>query len=431
MKKMNKKLTSLLVASVLTASMAVGCGSKPAETVEEPAAEEAVTEGTTEAAENDVELTYWSMWGSAEPQGQVLQEAADAFKEKTGITVNIEWKNRDITTILPTALEAKEKIDIFEDGIDSVIKISQYCYDLTDMAAAANYSAQSYECLNNYVINKANFLCCITEQPQVGGVFYNKDIFEACDITEVPATWEEFMDVCQIIKDNGYEPVALDSAYIDLSFGYQLDRVIGRDKIAELSANGGWSENEGVITAAEQVIDFVNKGFLADGAPDEWPSSQNKIGLTGKVAMIVGANYIPAEVNANTGAEINWGMFNFPTYNGGSSNAYAGASSVGITSYSEHPQEAFDFVMFLTSGEFDQKMANTAQQIPADPRNTAPAIMDGSIEALNATSDPLDWGMGLYESGDLIGALKEVIVKLYEGTYSTGAEFAAEMDALY
>ena len=88
--------------------------------------------------------------------------------------------------------------------------------------------------------------------------------------------------------------------------------------------------------------------------------------------MVVCANYVAPEVNNNSGTEINWGMFNYPAVEGGAdpSNAYAGANSLAITKYSENAQAAFDFLMFLTSGEFDQKMADTADQIPADPSNT-------------------------------------------------------------
>lgn len=437
-----KKRMSLLAAMAMVICSVAGCGSAPEEQTQTPAGTEAqgeeanggeATDGETTPA-GDVELTYWSMWGSTEPQGQTIQAAADAFKEKTGITVNIEWKNRDITTILPTALEAQEKIDIFEDNAFALYTTNKdYCYDLTEMAAAANYDAQSFKCFNDVAIGKAGYLACITEQPQVGGIYYNKDIFADCGITELPSTWTEFMDACQIMKDKGYEPLALDAAYVDLNFGYQLDRNIGQDATKELALNGGWSENEGVINAANQVIDFVKAGYLADGAPDEYPSSQNKIGLTGKVAMVVCANYVCAEVNANTDTEVNWGLMNFPTVEGGSgsTDAYAGAGALGITSYSEHPQEAFDFIMFLTSGEWDQTMADATNGIPADPRNTAPAIMDGSIETLNATVRPLDWGMGLGENGDLYAPFKEVIVRLYAGEFATGEDFAAAMDALY
>lgn len=41
----------------------------------------------------------------------------------------------------------------------------------------------------------------------VGGVLYNKAIFDACGITEEPKTWDEFLGVCQMLKDNGYVPL--------------------------------------------------------------------------------------------------------------------------------------------------------------------------------------------------------------------------------
>lgn len=450
---MKKKMLSLLLVSSMAATMLAGCGnsadtsaSAPVETTPAseaasseaaPAESEAGTEaaGDTAAADySGVELNFWSMWNSTEPQGKVLQEAADAFSEKTGAKINIEWKGRDINTIIQAALESGEKIDIFEEDYSRIAKnYKDYLYDLTDMAKAANYDAQSFKCFNDEATKWAGFLPCVTEQPQVGGVFYNKDIFDECGITEVPATWDEFLAACQTMVDKGYQPLALDSAYADFTFAYHLDRVIGQDAISDLAVNGGWAENEGVIQAAQQIIDFVKAGYLADGAPDEYPSSQNKIGLTGEVAMVVCANYVAAEVNNNTGAEINWGMFNYPAVEGGAdtSNAYAGANSLAITSYSENPQAAFDFLMFLTSGEFDQKMADAASQIPADPRNTAPAIMNGTIEALNATSSPLAWNMGLNDNVDLNATFKEVIIGLFEGKYATGEEFAAAMDALY
>lgn len=443
---MNKKLISLLLVSAMAATMIAGCGSSsaPAETTPAPAettpVEEAAETTPADTASEDgaadysgVTLNFWSMWNSTEPQGQVIQEAADAFSEKTGATINIEWKGRDINTLIQAALESGEKIDIFEDDYARICKIyKDYCYDLTGMAEAAGYADQSFACFNEVGTEWAGFLACVTEQPQVGGIFYNKDIFDACGIT-VPATWDEFLAACKTMVDNGYQPLALDSAYASFTFGYHLDRYLSQKGVSDLAVNGGWSESEGAIQAANDIIEFVNAGYLADGAPDEYPSSQNKIGLTEDVAMVVCANYVCAEVNNNTGSDINWGMFNYPSVDGGAdpSNAYAGANSLAIASYSENPQAAFDFLMFLTSGEYDQKMADAASQIPADPRNTAPAIMDGTIEALSATSDPLSWNMGLSDNTDLSAAFREVIVQLYEGKFATGEDFVAAMDALY
>lgn len=452
---MKKKIVSLLLASVMAVSLLAGCGKTetpapaeeaPAKEEEAPAAEEEAPAEEAPAAEEEapaadgaadysgVELTFWSMWSAGEPQAVVIEEAAKAFQEKTGATINIEWKGRDINTIIQTALESGEKIDIFEDDYSRISKIyKDFCYDLTDMAAAAGYDAQSFKCFNDVATGWAGFLPCVTEQPQVGGIFYNKDIFDDCGITAPPATWEEFLAACQTMVDKGYQPLALDSAYADFTFGYHLDRYLGEAAISELAMNGGWSENENVAKAAQDIIDFIAAGYLAEGAPEEFPSSQNKIGLTGKVAMIVCANYVCAEVNNNSGTEVNWSMFNYPSVEGGAdaSNSYAGANSLAVTSYSENPQAAFDFLLFLTSGEFDQKMADAASQIPADPRNTAPAIMNGTVETLQATSNPLSWNMGLNDNADLKDSFKNLIIQLYEGKFATGEDFAAAMDALY
>lgn len=425
---MKKRSFASILALTLTVSILAGCG----QTASNDGG--AAAEGGSDLKYSGVTLNFWSMWNSAEPQGQVIQEAVARFQEETGATVNVEWKGRDINTLLSTALQSNEKIDIFEDSYINIAKnYKDYAYDLTEMAAAAGYEDKSFACFREKTIEWAGFLCSIAEQPQVGGVFYNKDIFAAAGITEVPGTWTEYLEVCQTLVDNGYQPLALDSTYADFNFAYHLDRVIGQDAITELALNGGWSGNEGVIQAADQIIDFVNRGYLAEGAPDEYPASQNKMGIDQDVAMVVCANYVASEVNNNTGVELNWGLFNYPEVEGGAdpSNAYAGANSIAISSYTEHPQAAFDFIMLLTTGEFDQKMADAASQIPADPGNTEPAIMSGSIDTLTATTDPLDWNMGLNNNADLKPAFKDTIIRLYEGQFQTGAEFAAAMDALY
>ena len=227
--------------------------------------------------------------------------------------------------------------------------------------------------------------------------------------------------------------MALDSTYAPFFFGYHLSRYIGQDATAELATSGGWSDNEKVAQVADDMIEFVKAGYLADGAPDEFPASQNKMGLTEDVAMVVCANYVTSEVNNNTGVELNWGLFNYPSVEGGadSSSAYAGANSIAVTKYSENQQAAFDLALFITSGEYDQKMADTAGQIPADPANTAPASQNGTVEVLNATTAPLTWNMGLNANADLLSQIQEKVVKLFEGSYSTGADFAADMDSLY
>ena len=442
---MKKKTLSVLLAAAMTTGLLAGCGSsdKPAETTTAAAttkAESGETSAETTAAAAEgakkhegVELTYWSMWTSNEPQGQALQEAAKAFEEETGAKIKFEWKGRETKNILSSALEAQEKFDMFEDDYTRISKnYVNYVADLTAMAEEAGYADKSYSVFNNQATEWAGFLPCVTEQPSVGGVFYNKDIFDDCGIT-APKTWAEFMTACQTMKDKGYQPLALDSTYAPFLFGYHLSRHIGQAAVEELATNGGWSSNPGVAKAGQEMIDFVKAGYLADGAPDEYPASQNKIGLTQKVGMVVCANYITSEVNTNTGSEINWGLFAYPTVEGGvdNSSTFAGANSIGITKYSENQQAAFDFALYLTTGKQGQNFADLSLSIPADPSNTAPAVQNGTTEVLVNTTAPLSWNMGLNANADKISVIQEVIVKLYEGSYATGEDFAKALDALY
>ena len=252
-----------------------------------------------------VEITMWSMWNAAEPQGQAIIDAAAQFEEETGCHVNIEFRGRDIKTIINTSLQGGEDIDIFEEAYDRIyLQYAPYCYDMTEMAEAAGYADFSYPLFNKMTTDATGGkLVSVAEQPNVGGIFYDKAKFEAAGITETPETWDEFLAVCQQLVDAGFQPLALDSTYADFTFGYHLNRYVDEDSTRALSLNGGWSQNPGVIAAAEDIIDFVNRGYLAEGAPDEYPAGQNKIGFE-NVAMVVCADYVTSEVQRSTTTQV-------------------------------------------------------------------------------------------------------------------------------
>ena len=431
-----KKYIALLLALVLTLGLAA-CGGE-AENTNNPGGGNTSNPGgntsnpgsSNPPAGDPVEITYWSMWNSGEPQAVVIGAAAAAFEAQTGVHINIEWKGRTINELISAALEAKENIDLFDDDYTRIGQIyKDHTYDLTEMAAAADYAKHSYPVLVDQTIKWAGHLNCIVEQPTMGGVFYNKDLFDQAGITADPTNWKEFMDVCKKLKDAGIAPLALDSAYTNIFTYYQLVRYLGEPGIAELRENGGWKNSAGAVKAVQDLIDLVKAGYLVDGAPDEYPSSQNKIGL-GQAAMVVCANYVTAEVDNAVGA-VNWGLFNYPAVDGGVSTAgLVGGNAMAVTSYSAHPQEAFDFIMFLTTGEWGQKLADDAKQIPADPNNECTAL-PGAKEALLAADANMSW-CGELNTHSAWSTMKgELMPKLFEGAYATGEDFCAAMDALY
>ena len=255
-----KKIIALLLALVLVLGLAACGASAPAATeapkAEEPKVETPVVETPAETKKYEgVELTYWSMWSSGEPQALVIEEAAAAFEAETGAKVNIEWKGRDIKTLLSAALESGENIDVFDDDYTRIGQVyAPYTYDLTEMAAAAGYDKIGYACFNDQTIEWAGFLNSIVEQPNIGGIFYDKASFAAAGVETVPTTWAEFLTVCEQLKAADIAPLALDSAYADFNVYHQLVRHLGENTIKELSANGGWAADATQTNEAYKMV---------------------------------------------------------------------------------------------------------------------------------------------------------------------------------
>lgn len=431
-----KKVMALLLSAVMAFSM-VACGGTTTSTSSE---ESKAPESESVSAASDKEIVYWSMWNDGEPQSEVIKQAAAAYEEKTGVHVKIEWKGRDITTVLKASLDAGEKIDVFDDDFQRISQqFADNCLSLEDMAKAAGYEDFAVAALPAAVRGWAGELVGIPYQPYTSGVFYTKSSFEKANITEEPKTWEEFMDVCQKLKDAGYTPLAQDDAYTMYTFGFILARMVGEDGVKELAKNGGWAESEQAKQAAQFVVDLREKGYLSETAPDAYPAGENELGM-GTASMVVNASWVPGEITnnmkeGNVELDEEWGMFNFPTMTAEdkdpSTVANIGAQAMAVNKKSENPQEAFDFIMAVTSGEFDQKMALESNGIPADTRNEQwPEMIANVREAFNAQTDAYEWNMGLNENADLKEAINDLINKLFEGGLDAQG-FVTEMDALY
>lgn len=433
-----KKLTSLILAGCLTLGLAA-CGAPASDTTptgsNTPApTSSAPTNSNPGTAEGGKEIVYWSMWESTEPQAIAIQEAADAYEAQTGNTVTIEWKGRSISDFIQAALDAEEHIDIFDTAFNTIAKqFADDVLDLEEMAAESGYDSYAVEALPAAVRNWAGSLVCIPYQPNTSGVFYSKAAFDKAGITEEPQTWEEFLEVCQKLKDAGYTPLAQDDAYVRFTFGFQLARYIGQPAISELAKEGGWSNSPEALKAAQDIVTLREKGYLSPTAPDVYPDGQNELGFE-TAAMVVGASYVLNEITNNTGCDLEWGMFNYPAVEGGvdpTTVANVGAQALAIPAYSENAEEAFDFITMITSGEYDEKISQACNSMPTDTRNTEwPEMLAGCRDDFNALTGVYDWNMGLNDNADTKEGINDCCLKLFDGTY-TAEEFVAALDALY
>lgn len=440
---MNKKLVSILLGTAMVATMLAGCGSKQAET-EDPATD-AATEAPaetdapaeTEAPADDAEteapaddaaageytkadgaIVYWSMWDAGSNQANAIDEIIADYEAKSGNTVTVEYKGRDINTMIAASLDAGEKIDLYEDDFQRLSQqFGDYALDLTDMAAAADYDSKSNKALTSAVTGWAGKLACLPYQPYGSGVFYNKAIFEEVGVEE-PTTWAEFLDVCQKIKDAGYTPLTLDDAYINLNLGFHLARYVGQDGVKEIVNNGDFAENEAVLKMAQDMQTLVDNGYLSEYAPAAYPSGENEVGYE-ETAMVVNATWVPAEIKGNTDCEFEWGMFSYPAVEGGVDGTEAmmvGAQGISVNKDSANAQAAFELAMEIVTGEGDAKLSLASDAIPADPNNTDwPEMIKNCKPAFDAATKSYEWDCGLDDNQDMTTVITEWGTKLFTG----------------
>ena len=360
-----------------------------------------------------VALTMQASWQRADPEAQVLLQAAAVFEKKTGAQVTILWPGEGAAVPDDDAV-----VDIFQISAEDFSGMrSDYVLNLTQMAEQADYDAKSHPVLRTQIIGQWGFLGAVAQTPYLGGVYYNADVFAQCAPAELPQSWDDFLKLCQSLYQSGWQPLTLDQQDALLATELHLRRSIGAGEIQRLmGADGHWYDDQPAMAALEQVMHFRQAGFVATGTPAEYPAGQNKMALSNS-AMMIGTNQDCADVEAATRTDLNWGVFPYPGSTG--SGTWMSADVLVIHRDTAHAQAAFDFVMLLATGEFDQLRADISCGIPADPANASPIA--GAMEAMEAAEpEPLR----LLGSNQL-----DVSVKLWSGWYDDVGRYASRLES--
>lgn len=386
---------------------------------------------TVQAADDT--LVYWSMWESTEPQGQAIQEAVDAYTAETGVKVDLQFKGRTGNReALQPALDGGTQIDIFDEDIDRVNSMyAKYLLDLEDLVKESGYEETAIPGLMAACRDAGGgTLKTIPYQPNVFAFFYNKDLFEQAGVEKEPTTWAEFLDVCQKLKDAGITPMTMDDAYATSVIGYHLARLVGEDKVVEIVTEGKW-DDPAVLQMAQDIEELAKNGYYSEMVGSNvWPAGQNTELALGTAAMYLNGSWLPNEVKDMAGEDFKWGCFAYPELENGANGIETnnfGAQVFGINKDTKMPKEAFDLIKFITTGEYDKKLADASVGIPADTTNTEwPAMVECAKPVIEQSTGRFTWAAGVETNVDMTPVIKENFIKLMAGSL-TADEFVAAM----
>ena len=426
---MKKKILSVLLCTAMVASLAVGCGGN---------------KNSDSGSGSSDKLVYWSMWEATEPQGQAIQEAVDAYTKETGVEVDVQFKGRTgIREGLESALKSGTNIDMFDEDIDRVNGTwGSYLMDLEQLAKDNDYEKTANAGLIQACRDVAGgTLKSIPYQPNVFAFFYNQDLFDQAGIKEVPKTWDEFLAVCQKLKDAGITPMTMDDAYATCVIGYHLGRYVGEEGVKKIVTEGLW-DDPAVLQMAKDIEELASKGYFSENVgKNVWPNGQNVELAGGQVAMYLNGSWLPNEVKATAGPDFKWGCFAYPELGecetniegakatGTESNNF-GAQVFAINKDSQKSKEAFDLITYITKGEYDQKLAEASIGIPADTTNTEwPELVKCAKPVIEASTNRFSWAVGVESNADMTPAIKENFIKLMEGTLDAEGFVSAMQNA--
>lgn len=143
-------------------------------------------------------------------------------------------------------------------------------------------------------------------------IFYNKATFEKYGLT-VPETYEELLDVCQVLKENGEVPMSMagKGGWAPQLFLIQTMIQMEDPQVAQdLLQNKTDFSNPVVINAANRIAEMAQKGYFPENTTTLAFSDAREMFVSGRAAMLAGWTW---DITSTYEKDENIDMFRWPT----------------------------------------------------------------------------------------------------------------------
>lgn len=388
---------------------------------------------------NKKKIVYWSMWNEVEPQGQVIKAAIEDYMKKyPDVTVEVNWNGREIRKTLQPALDNNQTIDMWDEDLERTIRTwGKYALPLDDYIAKS-YNGTDGKAYQDVVIKSLldlgrtfsddGKLYAVPYQPFTFLIMYNKDHFAKAGITKLPETWEEFKDACGKLKAAGFIPITVDDAYVDVIIGYQIARYKGSDWVKKLVQEGLW-DDPAVLQAAKDWEEMYKLGYISPNvAGNKYPQGQQEI-ANGEVSMYLNGTWLVNEIMPTTGPDFPWGQFPYPTVPNGVSGLYDlnyGGQSFQVNKNTKYPEEVFQLIVHLTTGEWDKQLAEKTYGVPMANTTDWPKQLSDAKEVFSKLGACYPWAGGIEFNPDKTPVITAAFTGVLTGK-NTAEQFVAEV----
>ncbi len=190
---------------------------------------------------------------------------------------------------------------------------------------------------------------------QVGGVWYNKDLFEQYGY-EVPTTWDEFVAILEGFESNGITANVLglrDGWAHVVPFGcIQATEALQDDQdwpSKRMDGQGSFADNADFMDGVEKFALLMNDYNAQDKSSMTYAQNNERF-FNGEAAMFIMGSWMQgAEMTTEHDFEV--GYFPIPTDDGEIIIPLWVNEGLSISSKTKYPEEAKDFVRFFLEDE--------------------------------------------------------------------------------
>lgn len=316
--------------------------------------------GIVTSAEEAVTLKFTG-WRTEDTDA--INKMNEQFTEKyPNITVVYEpTAATEYDTALQTSLSNGTAADIimmrsFSSGATVFSGGKIAALDTENVPNLANYPESA---INAWAADGVSF--AVPVGMTIEGVHYNKDIFEACGITETPNTVQELLDDCQIIKDAGYLPIAggvAEAWYVseEITSSILMATIGSGDWVKKLYAKEIDFTDPAYVTMLQTLKDLTP--FFPDFYDGVGYEDCQQLFLAGQAAMYMSGSF-ELQFFTSTNPDLKLGCFPFPGQDAAPT-AINFTAAVGVGAYadSEHLDEVMTYLDWLASEEGGLAFAN-------------------------------------------------------------------------
>ena len=141
--------------------------------------------------------------------------------------------------------------------------------------------------------------------------------------------------------------------------------------------------------------------------------------------MYLNGTWLPNEIRGQV-PDFNWGSFAFPAIDAtgrGIESNNVGAQSFGINRNTRYPEEAFQFIVWMTTGRWDEELARQSLGIPMGLDSSWPQQLAEAERVVAGTTNRLPWAVGFQDDADINATVTANFQRLVAGTMNA-AQFA-------